>query len=68
MCLFTLDLSEALDKHVFYDCLLSTLLKVAVLWMKVAVLWIYKFDISYTQLVSDGKSTIFLRAFHEIRA
>ena len=54
MCLFTLDLSEALDKHVFYDCLLSPLLKVV-------VLWIYKFDISNTQLVSDGQSAIFLK-------
>ena len=54
MCLFTLDLSEALDKHVFYDYLLSALLKVV-------VLWIYKFDISYTRLVSNGQSAIFLK-------
>ena len=40
---FTLDLSEALDKLVFYDCLLSVLLKVV-------VLWIYKFDIQACKL------------------
>ena len=54
MCLFTLDLSETLDKHVFYDYLISALLKVI-------VLWIYKFDISYTRLVSNGQSAIFLK-------
>ena len=55
MCLFTLDLP--LDKHVFYDYLLSALLKVV-------VLWIYKFDISYTRLVSNGQSAIFLKGVH----
>ena len=54
MCRFTLDLSEALAKHVFYDCLLSALLKVV-------VLWINKFDISYTRLISDGQSAILLK-------
>ena len=57
-CFFTLDLSEALDKHVFYNCLLSVLLKVV-------VLWIYEFDISYTRLVTNGQSTILkICAFH----
>ena len=40
---FALDLPETLDKLVFYDCLLSALLKVV-------VLWIYKFDIQACKL------------------
>ena len=43
MCLVTLDLSEAPDNLIFYDCLLSALLKVV-------VLWIYKFDIQACKL------------------
>ena len=45
-----------LNKHIFYDYLFSALLKVV-------VLWIYKFDISYTQLVSDGQLAIFKVCF-----
>ena len=45
---FTPDLSEVLDKCIFYDCLLSAILKVI-------VLRIYKFGISYTRLVSPLK-------------
>ena len=38
----------------FNDCLLSTLLKAV-------VLWICKFNISYTWLVLDGQSTIYFK-------
>ena len=34
---FTLDLSVTPNKLVFYDCLLSTLLKVVVLWIYVQI-------------------------------